>query len=207
MKNSIHKIIDTLDMSTKPDPALYTLVGKHVLIKDCSMVPRLIRGYSGVATDVYIRDDQVPFYHVKLDVVQANGHMTDYVKRLNEKCNGQNGKYLVQTAHVVEDPTPDPLPKFEIPSMTEEEMSAMFSEFRDVLRQAMDEFPGNSPLDRDTRYLQYMPRMMAIFQSVMKRNGVSLSDDELRVALADLAESDGNTGLSVVIKKLVPATQ
>jgi hypothetical protein len=71
----------------------------------------------------------------------------------------------------------------------------------------MDEFPGNSPLDRDTRYLQYMPRMMAIFQSVMERNGVSLSDAEIRAALADLAESDGNTGLSVVIKKLVPATQ
>ena len=107
MKNSIHKIIDTLAMSTKPDPALYTLVGKRVLIKDCSMVPRLIRGYSGVATDVYIRDDQVSFYRVKLDVVQANGHMTDIVKRLNEKCNGESGEYLVQTAHVVQDPTPN----------------------------------------------------------------------------------------------------
>ena len=171
------------------------------------MVLRLIRGYSGVSTDVYIRDDQVPFYHFKLDVVQANGHMTAYVKRLNEKCNGQNGKYLVQTAHIVETPTPDPFLKFEILSMTEEEISDMFSEFRDVLHQSMDEFPGNSPLDRDTRYLQYMPRMMAIFQSVMYRNGVSLSDDEIRAALADLAESDGNTGLSVVIKKLVPDTQ
>ena len=94
-------------MSTKPDPALYTLVGKRVLIRSCSMVPRVIRGYSGVVTEVYIRDDQVPFYRVKLDVVQANGHMTDIVKRLNEKSNGQNGKYLVQTAHVVQDPTPN----------------------------------------------------------------------------------------------------
>jgi hypothetical protein len=94
-------------MSTNPDPALYNLVGKHVLIRNTTMVPQLIRGYSGVATDVYIRDDQVPFYRVKLDVVQANGRMTDIVKRLNEKCNGQNGKYLVQAAHVVQDPTPN----------------------------------------------------------------------------------------------------
>ena len=94
-------------MSTKQDPALYTLVGKHVLIRNTTMVPRLIRGYSGVATDVCFGDDQVPFYRVQLDVVQANGHMTDIVKRLNEKCNGQNGKYLVRTAHVVQDPTPN----------------------------------------------------------------------------------------------------
>ena len=94
-------------MSMNPDPALYTLVGKHVLIRNHSMVPRIIRGYSGVATDVYFSDDQVPFYRVKLDVVQANGHMTDIVRRLNEKCKGQNGKYLVQTAHVVQDPTPN----------------------------------------------------------------------------------------------------
>jgi hypothetical protein len=60
-----------------------------------------------VATDVYFSDDQVPFYRVKLDVVQANGRMSDIVKRLNEKCNGQNGKYLVPTAHVVQDPTPN----------------------------------------------------------------------------------------------------
>ena len=83
----------------------------------------------------------------------------------------------------------------------------MFNEFRDVIGQAMDEFPGNSPVDRDTRYLQYMPRMMAIFQKTMKRSGVSLSDDEIRVALADLAESDGNTQLSTVIKKLVRLAQ
>lgn len=93
-------------MSTNPDPALYTLVGKHVLIRDCCMVPRIIRGYSGVAADVYFSDDQVAFYRVILDVVQANGHMTDIVKRLNEKGHGQN-KYLVQTAHVVQDPTPN----------------------------------------------------------------------------------------------------
>jgi hypothetical protein len=94
-------------MSMNPDPALYTLVGKHVLIRNHSMVPRIIRGYSGVATDVYFSDDQVPFYRVKLDVVQANGHMTDIVRRLNEKCKGQNGKYLVHKAHVVQDPTPN----------------------------------------------------------------------------------------------------
>ena len=196
----IHKNPRRIAMSTNPDPALYNLVGKHVLVKDCPMVPQLIRGYSGVATDVYIRDDQVPFYHVKLDVVQANGHMTDFVKRLNEKCKGQNGNYLVRTAHVVQNPTPTP-------SITDKEASDMFNEFRDVIGQAMDEFPGNSPVDRDTRYLQYMPRMMAIFQRTMKRSGVSLSDDELRVALADLAESDGNTQLSAVIKKLVPLPQ
>ncbi len=156
MKNSIHKIIDTLAMSTKPDPALYTLVGKHVLIRNTAMVPRLIRGYSGVATDVYIRDDQVPFYRVKLDVVQANGHMTDIVKRLNEKCNGQNGKYLVQAAHVVQDPTPN---------------------------------------DMYWRY-QYMPHIKPVF-----------SDDEIRAALTELVESNGNTELSAGIYKLVPATQ
>ena len=93
-------------MSINPDPALYTLVGKHVLIRNCSMVPLIIRGYSGVATDVYFSDDQTPFYRVKLDVVQANGRMTDIVKRLNEKCNGKNSKYLVRVAHVVQDPTP-----------------------------------------------------------------------------------------------------
>ena len=74
------------------------------------MVPGIIRGYSGVATDVYLSDDQVPFYRVKLDVVQANGHMSDIVKRLNDKCNGQNGQtgqYLVHAAHVVQDPTPN----------------------------------------------------------------------------------------------------
>ena len=87
-----------------PSPSL-SLVS--VVTYGLFMVLRLIRGYSGVETDVYIRDDQVPFYRVKLDVVQANGHMTDIVKRLNEKCNGQNGKYLVQTAHAVQDPTPD----------------------------------------------------------------------------------------------------
>jgi hypothetical protein len=32
--------------------------------------------------------------------------MTDFVKRLNETGNDQN-KYLVQTAHVVQDPTPN----------------------------------------------------------------------------------------------------
>ena len=94
-------------MSTKPDPALYNIVGKQVLIRNCCMVPRLIRGYAGLATDVYISDDQVSFYRVKLDAVQANGHMTDIVKRLNEKCNGESGEYLVQTAHVVQDPTPN----------------------------------------------------------------------------------------------------
>ena len=103
----IHKNPRRIAMSTNPDAALYTLVGKHVLIRNTTMVPELIRGYSGVATDVYFSDDQVPFYRVKLDVVQANGHMTDIVKRLNEKCNGQNGKYLVPTAHVVQDPTPN----------------------------------------------------------------------------------------------------
>ncbi len=189
-------------MSTSPYPALYNLVDKHVLIMDCPMVPQLIRGYSGVATDVYIRDDQVPFYHVKLDVVQANDHMTDFVKRLNKKYKDQNGKYLVRTAHVVQTPTPTPTP-----SITDKEALDMFNEFRDVIGQAMDEFPGNSPVDRDTRYLQYMPRMMAIFQKTMKRSGVSLSDDEIRVALADLAESDGNTQLSTVIKKLVRLAQ
>ena len=94
-------------MSINPYPALYTLVGKHVLIRNCSMVPRIIRGYSGVATDVYFSDDQVPFYRVQLDVVQANGRMSDIVKRLNGKCNGQNGQYLVRVAHVVQDPTPN----------------------------------------------------------------------------------------------------
>jgi hypothetical protein len=94
-------------MSTKTDRALYTLVGKHVLIRKSSVVPAVIRGYSGVATDVYISDDQVPFYRVKLDVVQANRHMTDIVKRLNEQCNCQNAKYWLHTAHVVEDPTPN----------------------------------------------------------------------------------------------------
>ena len=94
-------------MSTNPDPALYTLVGKHVLIRNTTMVPRLIRGYSGVATDVYSGDDQGPFYRVRLDVVQANGHMTDIVKRMNEICSAQNGEYWVRTAHVVQDPTPD----------------------------------------------------------------------------------------------------
>ena len=143
-------------MSTKPDPALYTLVGKRVLIRNCCMVPRLIRGYSGVATDVYIRDDQVPFYRVELDVVQANGHMTNIVKRMNEKCNDQNAKYLVQVAHVVQDPTPN---------------------------------------DMYWRY-QYMPHVMTIF-----------SDKEIRAALTDLVESNGNTQLSVGINKLVPATQ
>ena len=93
-------------MSINPDPALYTLVGKHVLIRNCSMVPRIIRGYSGVATDVYFSDDQTPFYRVQLDVVQANGRMSDIVKRLNGKCNGKNSQYLVQAAHVVQDPTP-----------------------------------------------------------------------------------------------------
>ena len=96
-----------LAMSTNPDPALYTLVGKHVLIRNTTMVPRLIRGYSGVATDVYFSDGQVPFYRVQLDVVQANGRMSDIVKRLNGECNGQNGQYLVQAAHVVQDPTPN----------------------------------------------------------------------------------------------------
>ena len=94
-------------MSTNPDPALYTLVGKHVLIRNTTMVPRLIRGYSGVATDVYFGDGQVPFYRVQLDVVQASGRMSDIVKRLNGECNGQNGQYLVQAAHVVQDPTPN----------------------------------------------------------------------------------------------------
>lgn len=94
-------------MSINPDPALYTVVGKHVLIRNCSMVPRIIRGYSGVATDVYFSDDQTPFYRVQLDVVQANGRMSDIVKRLNGKCNGQNGQYLVRVAHVVQDPTPN----------------------------------------------------------------------------------------------------
>ena len=94
-------------MSTNPDPALYTLVGKHVLIRNTTAVPRVIRGYSGVATDVYVRDDQVPFYRVKLDVVQANAHMSEIVKRLNDKGSGQDGTYLVQTAHAVQDPTPD----------------------------------------------------------------------------------------------------
>ena len=84
-----------------------TLIGKHVLLRNHPMVPGIIRGYSGVATDVYLSDDQVPFYRVKLDVVQANGHMSDIVKRLNDKCNGQNGQYLVQAAHVVQDPTPN----------------------------------------------------------------------------------------------------
>jgi hypothetical protein len=60
-------------MSTKPESALYALVGKRVLIRNTTMVPRLIRGYSGVATDVYMRDDQVPFYRVQLDAVQAKG--------------------------------------------------------------------------------------------------------------------------------------
>ena len=94
-------------MSTNPDPALYTLVGKHVLLRNHPMVPGIIRGSSGVATDVYLRDDQVPFYRVQLDVVQANRRMSDIVKRLNEKSNGQNGKDLVQTAQVVQDPTPN----------------------------------------------------------------------------------------------------
>ena len=94
-------------MSINPDPALYTVVGKHVLIRNCSMVPRIIRGYSGVATDVYFSDYQTPFYRVQLDVVQANGRMSDIVKRLNGKCNGQNGQYLVRVAHVVQDPTPN----------------------------------------------------------------------------------------------------
>ena len=143
-------------MCTKPDPALYTLVGKQVLIRNCFMVPRLIRGYSGVATDVYIRDDQVPFYRVKLDVVQANVHMTDTVKRMNEKCNDQNAQYLVQAAHVVQDPTPN---------------------------------------DMYWRY-QYMPHVMTIF-----------SDKEIRTALTNLVESNGNTEHSVGINKLVPATQ
>jgi hypothetical protein len=93
-------------MSTKPESSLYALVGKRVLIRNTTMVPRLIRGYSGVATDVYMRDDQVPFYRVQLDAVQAKGGMTDIVKRLNEECNGQNGEYLVQAADVVQDPTP-----------------------------------------------------------------------------------------------------
>jgi hypothetical protein len=88
------------------DAALHTLVGKHVLIRNHPMVPWIIRGYSGVATGVYLNDDQAPFYRVKLDVVQANRHMTDFVHRLNDKCNGQNGTYLVHKAHVVEDPTP-----------------------------------------------------------------------------------------------------
>jgi hypothetical protein len=107
VKKSIHKNIDTLAMSTNKDSALHTLVGKHVLIRNHGMVPRIIRGYSGVVTDVYLNDDQAPFYRVKLDVVQANGDMTDIVQRLNEKCNGQNGKYLVHKAHVVQDPTPN----------------------------------------------------------------------------------------------------
>ena len=97
-------------MSTNPDPALYTLVGKHVLLRNHPMVPGIIRGYSGVATDVYLSDDKVPFYRVKLDVVQANRRMSDIVRRLNEKCNGKNGQtgqYLVHAAHVVQDPTPN----------------------------------------------------------------------------------------------------
>ena len=94
-------------MSTNPDPALYTLVGKHVLIRNTTMVPRLIRGYSGVATDVYFDDDQVPFYRVQLDAVQANARMTDIVKRMNEKCNALDAKYSVHPAHVVQDPTPN----------------------------------------------------------------------------------------------------
>jgi hypothetical protein len=71
------------------------------------MGPWLIRGYSGVATDVYSGDDQVPFYRVQLDVVQANGRMSDIVKRMNGMCSAQNGAYLVHAAHVVQDPTPD----------------------------------------------------------------------------------------------------
>jgi hypothetical protein len=192
-------------MSTNPDPTLYNLVGKHVIVKNCPVVPVLIRGYSGLATDVFIRDDQVPFYRVKLDVVQANGYMTDFVKRLNEKCINQNGTYLVRTAHVVETsvPTPDPLPNIQF-KINDTEIVAMFREFQDVIRQAMDEFPGDSPVDRESRYVKYQPHMMEIFQRrVIKRSGLSLSDGEINAVLADLADSVGSTDLSAVIKKLI----
>jgi hypothetical protein len=195
-------------MSTNPDPTLYNLVGKHVIVKNCAVVPVLIRGYSGLATDVFIRDDQVPFYRVKLDVVQANDYMTDFVKRLNEKCSNQNGTYLVRTAHVVETlgPTPDPLPNIQF-KINDTEIVAMFREFQDVIRQAMDEFPGDSPVDRESRYVKYQPRMMEIFQrSVIKKSGLSLSDGEINAVLADLAESVGSNDLSTVIKKLIPRT-